>query len=235
MASQQFPLDIVKCSKTGTAYERLIEGQTDIIFVAEPSKAHVEELKAKGDEFVLTPIGSEAFVFFTNSQNPVQNLSIKQIQDIYSGKITRWKEVGGSWSKILPYQRPENSGSQTIMQNKVMKDITMLAQTKETYAGGMGEMISQVASYKNAKNSIGYSFMYYSTEMIRNNQIKYMAIDGVKPTPETVRYKTYPFTVPVYAVTLKSNQKENVSRFIQWILSEEGQGLVERTGYVPVK
>ncbi len=121
------------------------------------------------------------------------------------------------------------------MQNKVMKDIAMLEQTKETYAGGMGEMISQVASYKNAKNSIGYSFMYYSTEMIRNNQIKYIAIDGVKPTPETVRNKTYPFTVPVYAVTLKSNQKENVSRFIQWILSEEGQGLVERTGYVPAK
>ena len=235
VASEHFPLDIVKCSKTGTAYERLIEGQTDIIFVAEPSKAHVEELKAKGDEFVLTPIGSEAFVFFTNAKNPVQNLSIKQIQDIYSGKITRWNEVGGTWSKILPYQRPENSGSQTIMQNKVMKDIAMLEQTKETYAGGMGEMISQVASYKNAKNSIGYSFMYYSTEMIRNNQIKYIAIDGVKPTPETVRNKTYPFTVPVYAVTLKSNQKENVSRFIQWILSEEGQGLVERTGYVPAK
>ncbi|HBW34968.1 substrate-binding domain-containing protein [Desulfosporosinus sp. BICA1-9] len=235
VASERFPLDLVKCSKTGTAYERLIAGQTDIIFVAEPSKAHVEEIKAKGDEFVLTPIGSEAFVFFTNSKNPVENLTIKQIQDIYSGKITRWKEVGGQWNKILPYQRPENSGSQTVMQNKVMKGITMLEQTKETYAGGMGEIISQVASYKNAKNSIGYSFMYYSTEMIKNNQIKYLAIDGIKPTPETVRNKTYPFTVPVYAVSLKSNKKENVSRFLDWILSEEGQSLIEKTGYVPAK
>lgn len=115
-----------------------------------------------------------------------------------------------------------------------MKDIAILAQTKETYAGGMGEMNSQVASYKNAKNSIGYSFMYYSTEMIRNNQIKYIGIDGVKPTPETVRNKSYPFTVPVYAVTLKSNQKENVTSFLKWGLSEEGQSLVEKTGYVPL-
>ena len=171
MASEQFPLDLVKCSKTDTAYERLIEGQTDMIFVAEPSKAQVEKIKAKGDEFVLTSIGSEAFVFFTNSKNPVENLTIKQIQDIYSGKITRWQEVGGPWNKILPYQRPENSGSQTVMQNKVMKGITMLEQTKETYAGGMGDIISQVASYKNAKNALGYSFMYYSSEMIKNNHI----------------------------------------------------------------
>ena len=224
----------MKCSKTDVAYERLIAGQTDIIFVAEPSKAQLEAIKARGDEFVLTPIGSEAFVFFTNSKNPVENLSLNQIQAIYSGKITRWSEVGGPWNKILPYQRPENSGSQTVMQNKVMKGITMLEQTKETYAGGMGEIISQVASYRNAKNALGYTFMYYSTEMIRNKQIKYLAVNGVKPTPETVRNKTYPFTVPVYAVTLKSNQQENVSRFLQWVLSEEGQSLIEKTGYVPV-
>ncbi|MHB8076085.1 PstS family phosphate ABC transporter substrate-binding protein [Desulfosporosinus fructosivorans] len=235
VASEKFPLDLVKCSKTGTAYERLIAGQTDIIFVAEPSKAHLEAIKAKGDEFVLTPIGSEAFVFFTNSKNPVEDLTIKQIQDIYTGKITRWKEVGGQWNRILPYQRPENSGSQTVMQNKVMTGIIMLEQTKETYAGGMGEIISEVAGYKNAKNAIGYSFMYYSTQMIKNNQIKYLSIDGIKPTPETVRNKTYPFTVPVYAVSLKSNQKENISRFLSWVLSEEGQSLVEKTGYVRAK
>jgi phosphate transport system substrate-binding protein len=234
VSSDQFPLDIVKCSKTDGAYERLLAGQTDVIFVAEPSKAQVERVKALGDEFVLTPIGSEAFVFFTNSTNAVENLSVKQIQDIYSGKITRWSEVGGPWNKILPYQRPENSGSQTIMQNKVMKGISMLEPTKETYAGGMGDVITQVASYKNSKNALGYTFMYYSTQMIRNHQIKYLAINGIKPTPETVRNKTYPFTVPVYAVTLKSNKKENVSSFLKWVLSEEGQRLIEKTGYVSI-
>lgn len=235
IASEDYPLNIVKCSKTDGAYDRLIRGETDVIFVAEPSKAQLEAIKAKGDEFILTPIGSEAFVFFTNINNPVEGLSVKQIQDIYSGKITNWKEVGGPTTRILPYQRPENSGSQTVMQNKVMKSLAMLEPTKETYAGGMGDMISRVASYKNAKNSIGYSFMYYSTAMVKSNQIKYLAIDGVKPTPGTVQNKTYPFTVSVYAVTLKSNTKENVNRFVQWIISEEGQSLVRTTGYVPVK
>lgn len=73
--------------------------------------------------------------------------------------------------------------------------------------------------------------MYYSSEMINNNQIKYLAIDDVKPTQETIINNTYPFTVPVYAVTLKSNQDENVLKLIDWILSEEGQSLVFKTGY----
>lgn len=232
--AESFPLNIVRCSKTNGAYQRLIDGDTDIIFTAEPSKDQLETVKKKGDEFVLTPIASEAFVFFTNVRNPVEGLTIKQIQDIYSENITNWKEVGGNNSKILPFQRPQDSGSQTIMQNKVMKDIEMMKPDIKTFAGGMGEIIREVAGYKNAKNSIGYSFMYYSSSMIKNNQIKYIAIDGVKPTPETVRNKTYPFTVPVYAVTLKSNKKENVSKMIDWILSEEGQELIEKTGYVPL-
>ena len=235
VASTSFPLNIVKCSKTSEAYENLINDKTDIIFAAEPSGAQREKIKARGDEFVLTPIGSEAFVFFTNRRNPVDNLTVKQIQDIYSGGITNWKAVGGENKSILPYQRPEDSGSQTIMQNRVMKDIPMCKPTKETYAGGMGEVISQVAGYRNAKNAIGYSFMYYSSAMIKNNQIKYISIDGVKPTADTVRSGEYPFTVPVYAVTLKSNADKNVARLIDWILSAEGQSLVEKTGYVPAR
>lgn len=233
--NSSFPLNIIQCTKTNQAYERLINGETDIIFVAEPSKDHINRIKEKGDDFELTPIGSEAFVFFTNIKNPVDSLTIEEIQKIYSGEITSWKEVGGLKHNILPYQRPQNSGSQTIMENKVMKDIKMIAPTERTFAGGMGGIIREVASYKNAKSAIGYSFMYYSSKMIKNNQIKYIGVNGIKPTKETVRNKSYPFTVPVYAVTLKSNKKENVTKFIDWILSDEGQSLIEKTGYVPAK
>ncbi|QUH27294.1 substrate-binding domain-containing protein [Serpentinicella alkaliphila] len=232
VSSEHYPFSIIRCSKTGTAYERLIKGEADIIFVAEPSKAHLEEVKKMGDEFVLTKIGSEAFVFFTNSKNPVQDLSLEEIQAIYSGNIRNWREVGGRKGRIIPYQRPENSGSQTVMQNRVMSGIEMLAPTKETYAGGMGDIINRVAGYKNSKNAIGYSFMYYSSEMIQNDQIKYLSINGVKPTKETIINNTYPFTVSVYAVSLKSNRDENLLKFIDWILSEEGQSLVSKTGYI---
>lgn len=235
VSSEEYPLNIVKCSKTTEAYERLIKGDTDIIFVAEPSKQHLQVIREKGDDFVLTPIASEAFVFFTNIKNPIDNLNVTQIQDIYSGKIKNWREVGGLNKEILPFQRPENSGSQTIMQNKVMKNIKMAEPDIETYAGGMGDIIKKVASYKNAKNSIGYSFLYYSNSMIKNNQIKYIAVDGVKPTMETVRNKTYAFTVPVYAVRLKSNKNENVLKLIEWIISDEGQEIIAKTGYIPIK
>ena len=72
--------------------------------------------------------------------------------------------------------------------------------------------------------------------MINNQQIKFISVDGVKPSPETIRNKTYPFTVPVYAaVTLKSNEDENVLKFLEWLLSEEAQILVEKTGYTSIK
>ncbi|ABR49082.1 ABC-type phosphate transport system periplasmic component-like protein [Alkaliphilus metalliredigens QYMF] len=232
VSSEEEPFDIIKCTKTGTAYERLINGETDIIFVAEPSQGHIELAKVKGEEFNLVPIGYEAFVFFTNARNPVDNLTIKEIQEIYAGKITNWREVGGENRSILPYQRPENSGSQTVMENQVMQEIQMLPPTETTYAGGMGDIITQVAGYKNARNCIGYSFMYYSSEMINNNQIKHISVNGIGPSSENIRNKTYPFTVPVYAVTLKSNEDENVKRFVEWVLSDEGQSLVEQTGYV---
>lgn len=235
VSSEAFPYSIVKCSKTQQAYENLMNGKADVIFAAEPSEAQTERVKWRGDEFDLTPIGSEAFVFFTNVHNPVENLSVQQIQGIYSGRITNWRDAGGPDKGILAYQRPEDSGSQTIMQNKVMQGIPMMEPTVRTRAGGMGEVIRQVADYRNARNAIGYTFLYYSSSMVKDNRIKYIAVDHVPPMAETVRSRTYPFTIPVYAVTLKSNRSPNTAKLLDWILSAEGQRLIELTGYVPVK
>lgn len=229
------PYSIIKCSKTPEAYENLIYGKADMIFVAEPSKAHVEQIRSRGDDFVLTPIGSEAFVFFTNKKNPVEGLSVAQIRDIYTGRLTNWKNVGGRDAKILAYQRPENSGSQTTMQQKVMQGETMQEPTAITYAGGMGEVIRQVADYQNAENALGYTFMYYSSAMIGDNRIKHLKVDGVEPRPETVRNGEYPFTSHFYAVTRKSETNPKVAQLLEWIASEEGQSLVEKTGYVPLR
>ncbi len=111
----------VQCSSTMNAYDNLINGAVDIIFAARPSKQQMAEAKNKGIELKLTPIGREAFVFFVNAKNPVRALSTVQIQDIYSGKITGWKELGGRNKRIIAFQRPEGSGSQTMLQ-KLMED-----------------------------------------------------------------------------------------------------------------
>lgn len=223
----------VMVNKTPEAYNNLIEGRVDVIFAAGPSEQQIAAAKEKGVELTLTPIGREAFVFFVHAENPVQGLSTKQIRDIYSEEIYTWDEVGGDMDRIRAFQRPENSGSQTMLR-KIMGDTELMTPPTEDVVQGMGGIIEQTASYKNYPNALGYSFLYYATEMVRNGNIRLLAIDGVAPNKETIRNKTYPFAAEFYAVTAGTDNP-NVPKLIEWILSEQGQSLVEKTGYIPVK
>jgi len=222
----------VMCNNTIGAFKRLINGEVDIIFTARPSQQQMEEAKSKGIEFELTPIGREAFVFFVNAKNPVSGLTTSQIQDIYSGKITNWKEVGGKNDRIRAFQRPENSGSQTMLQ-KLMEGKTLMTPPKEDVITGMGGIIAQTASYRNYKNALGYSFLFFATEMVQNNQIKLLAVDGIYPDKNTIKNNEYPLVTEFYAITAGSTNP-NIKPFIEWILSPQGQYLVEKTGYTSV-
>jgi phosphate transport system substrate-binding protein len=225
---------IVMCTQTNLAYENLINGNVDIIFCAEPSRNQIAQAAERGLEFILTPIGIDAFVFFVNRMNPINNISSRQIQGIYSGEITNWQAVGGENAVIIPYQRPKDSGSQTILENIIMADTPIMEPLKENVVGGMGGIVEQVSDYRNYINAIGYSFLFFTSEMVRNDEIKLLSIDGVLPTRETIQSNKYPFSGTFYAITT-GNETENTKRFIEWILSEEGQYLVERTGYIPIR
>jgi len=226
--------NIALCTTTKTAYKRLIAKEADIIFVAGSSKEQEQGAKDKGVEMEFTLIGHEAFVFFVNSKNSIDNLTVEQIKGIYSGKIVNWKEVGGVDKVIKPFQREEDSGSQTRMVS-LMGDTSLLTPTEEYRSTGMSRIITNVAQYRNYDTAIGYSFLFYSTSMVKNNNIKLLNIDGVKPTRENIANKTYPLTTQFYAVTLKGNENKNIKPFIKWILSEQGQELVAKTGYTPLK
>ena len=230
----------VTCTGTIEAYERLIHGKTDIIFCAAPSKDQLALAERMGIELHLTPIGREAFVFFVNSENPVEGLTVEEIQGIYTGEITNWKELGGKWQKIRPYQRAENSGSQSALL-RLMEGLPLMEPEKEDRISGMGGIITQVAGYRNHKNAIGFSFRFYSTEMVENEQIRLLALNGVKPTKETIRSGAYPISSNFFAVTASpigepapEETNEDLRAFIDWILSEQGQEIIEKTGYVGV-
>jgi phosphate transport system substrate-binding protein len=171
----------VMSNQTAGAYENLIKGRVDIIFAASPSKHQLEDAKRRGVELTLTPIGREAFVFFVNSKNNVDGFSTTQIQDIYSGIITNWKELGGHNGRIRAFQRPENSGSQTMLQ-KLMEG----------------------------------------------------KVDGIYPVKNNIKNKEYPLAVEFYAVTAGS-ENPNIEPFIEWILSSQGQSLVDKTGYISLE
>lgn len=224
----------LKCTKTSDAYVRLMDREADIIFVAGPSEAQLEAAEAKGVKMKFTPIGKEAFVFFVNAKNNVDSLTVSEIQDIYSGKITNWSEVGGKNHLIKAFQRPKNSGSQTSLE-KFMDGKELMKPIEENIVDGMGGIIDKTASYKNYKTAIGYSFRYFSADMVKNNQIKHLAINGVKPTKESIKDGSYPISDFFYAVTLEDNDNPNVDSFIEWMIGEQGQYIIEETGYVGIK
>lgn len=227
-------LESVKVSKTSEAYERLIKGEVDVIFVAQASKAHQKLAADKNIKLNLTPIGKEAFVFMVSQQNPLTSLSAQQIRDIYSGRVKQWSEVGGGTENIMAFQRPENSGSQTVMLAKVMQNEKMRAPLQEEKVQGMGGAVKRVAAYRNASQSIGYSFRYYATRMQNTAAIKLLAVDGIAPTAENIRNGTYPFTVDVFMATA-GEPKPSTRKLMDWMLSKPGQKLIEDTGYVPLR
>ena len=222
---------LITCTRTNEAYERLINGDADIIFVAEPSDAQVAAASEKNIEFEMTPFGKEAFVFIVNRSNPLENITLDQIRDIYSGRITDWDTLGVSGlGDIMAYQRPENSGSQTALQ-KLMGDIPLMEAPEGVVAWDMGDIIDTI-EYRNLPNAIGYTFRFFCTELT-DNDVKMLSINGVAPTVENIRSGAYPITSTLYAVTRKGDDNPNTASFLEWIQSDQGMELVEKSGYVP--
>jgi len=225
---------IFEYNNTPGGYRLLAEKETDIFIGVYPSdeqRAYAEENQTT---FEYTPIGTEAFVFFVHKDNPITNLTTEQIKDIYSGKITNWKDVGGKNEKIAAFQRNEGSGSQSMLK-RFMGDTPITDAPTEMVNDLMAGIIEQVADYKSKTNSIGFSFRYYVEGIIKNPDIKMISIDGAAPTSENIRNGSYPILTPIYAVTYKENQNGNVDKLLDWILSDEGQYIINETGYVGIK
>ena len=221
---------LITCTKTNRAYERLIDGEADIIFVAGPSDEELALAAEKGVEFDMIPIGREAFVFIVNKDNPLDGVTVDQIRDVYSGKITDWSQLGVEGvGPIVAYQRPKNSGSQTALE-KLMGDVPLMEAPQGVVAWDMGDIVDTV-EYRNLPNALGYSFRFFCKEMM-GSDVKLLAVDGVAPSVENIRDDSYPITTTVYAIRLKGNDNPNVVALLDWIQSPQGMELVEKSGYV---
>lgn len=224
---------VFEYNNTVGGYKLLGEKLTDIFIGAAPSEEQIADAEEKGTTFVYTQIAYEAFVFFVHKDNPVDSLTLEEIKGIYSGAITNWSEVGGKNERIVPFQRNEGSGSQSML-IRLMGDSPIIEPNMQTRVGGMGGIIEEVADYKNKSTSIGFSFRYYVEGIIKNPDIKVIAIDGVAPTVDNIRSNTYPIIAPVYAVTYEGNENPYVQELVDWMLTDEGQYIIEQTGYVGV-
>lgn len=205
-------------NNTVRGYKAIVDGTTDILFCAGPSEEQKRYAEEKGVELVYVPIGLEAFVFFVNEKNPVYDLTVDQIRKIYSCEYTNWKEVGGANRIINPVTRLEGSGSQTAF---------------EAFMGD--HKIGKKSPLAITGASIGFSFRYYMDGIVENDAVKMLSLNGVYPSAENIQNRSYPIVVQFYAIYRADNENENIPALIEWLLSEEGQELIEKSGYVKIK
>lgn len=228
--------DLIQFNKTTESYRKLMRGDADILIAAEPAEVIWEEKESEYNfDWEMEPFAVDGLVFVVNENNPVDNLTIEQVQKIYSGEITNWSQVGGHNIDIIPFQRNEEAGSQTAMLKHVMKDVPIMEAPKEHTSGSMGELIEAVSSYNNLAGAIGYTVYYYADDMKMADGLKILSIDGVEPCDDTIRSGKYPFLNNYYVLTAAKLPKDDPARVMyEWLLSEEGQKLVAHEGYVSV-
>ncbi len=221
---------------TSKAYYNLIDKKCDLIFVSEPSDDILSRAKKAGVEFEMVGIGRDGFVFVINQENPVDTLTIEEIQKIYTGEITNWKEVGGEDIPILAYQREPNSGSQNLMEKMVMKGLAMANAPSELILNTMYGLIDSVAAYENSRSALGYSIYLYAKDQYVKDSIKFLSINGVYPTDESIADGSYPLSKIVYAIFRSDEPADSpVRRLVEWLRTPEGQKAVEAGGYVGYK
>lgn len=203
---------------TVRGYQAIVDGTTDILFCAGPSAEQVQYAEDKDVELVYVPIGLEGFVFFVNEKNPVENLTVEQIRKIYACEYTNWSEVGGANRVINPVTRLEGSGSQTAF---------------ESFMGDY--VIGRKSPFALTGASIGFSFRYYMDGIVENDAVKMISLNGVYPSAENIANRTYPIVAQFYAIYRADNDNPNIPVLIDWLLSDEGQTLIEETGYVRIR
>ena len=211
------PDSAMQYKNTVRGYRAIVDGDTDILFCAGPSAAQKAYAEEKNVELVYVPIGLEAFVFFVNENNPVNSLTTAQIRDIYGGVCTNWKQLGGANRTINPVTRLAGSGSQSAM---------------DAFMGG--REIAPKSLFAVTGASIGFSFRYYMDGLVGNDSVKMLALNGVYPSAENIRNRSYPIIAQFYAIYRADNTNPNIPVLIDWILSDEGQSLIEQSGYVRI-
>jgi len=223
----------VMTSQTHGAFMNLIDGDADIILthrtISSDEKAHAN---AAGVTLIETPIALDAFVFVVNKNNPVKTLTVSQIQEIYTGEITKWSEVGGNNMDINVFTRPRNSGSEEVMRELVMGDLQP-ADFPEAAIGSMALVFYEVI---NDANSICYTFNNYKDVIARKNcdEVPILAINDICPNENTVKNNTYPFISKVH-VAIRSDLDHNsmAYKLYEWLQSENAKYTITECGFIP--
>lgn len=215
----------VKGGGSGVGIAALIDGTCDIANSSRAmKKEEVEKAKGKGINPVEHVIAKDGLAIVVHPSNPVKALTVEQVRDIYSGRISNWREVGGKDMKIVVVSRDSASGTYEAFHELVLKgdklrgDALLLASNQA--------VATTVAQTEGAIGYIGLGYL--------SSSVKALDIDGVKPSKETVVNGSYKLSRPLFMYT-NGEPKGLVKEFIDFVLSPEGQKIVEEQGFVAVK
>jgi phosphate transport system substrate-binding protein len=225
---------------SGTGIAALVNGTTQLANSSRPIKGEEKDAaKKNGIEVVELKTALDGLAVVVNSANPVNELSIKQVGMIYSGYTNDWKQVGGPAKKIIRYSRESNSGTYVFFKEHVLlnRDYAADSQTMP----GTSALAEAVAK---DPNGIGYGGVAYFAGnpklkilKIRKDEkgaaISPMGSDG-KPNYQAVWSGTYPIARYLYVYSA-GQPKGAAKAYLDWILGPEGQAIVEKMDYIPVK
>jgi phosphate transport system substrate-binding protein len=215
---------------SGVGITALINGTTDICNASRPMKqTEIEKLKARYNTLgVQIPCAKDGITIFLNETNKVQELTLKQLGDIYTGKIRNWKEVGGNDAEIRMYGRENSSGTYTYFHDEVVK---------ADYAASVQSLPGTAAvvnAVKKDVNGIGYGGAAYAVGVKHAKVKKDANSTAFLPTAESIGKGEYPITRFLY-MYLRNRPTGETKKYIDWILSSEGQLVVTEVGYFPYK
>jgi phosphate transport system substrate-binding protein len=215
---------------SGIGISALINGTTDIADASRPMKqTEIEKLKARYNTLgVEIPCARDGVTIFLNDANKVNELTLKQISDIYTGKIKNWKELGGENAEIRLYGRENSSGTYTYLHDEVVK--ADYASTVQSLPG----TAAVVNAVKKDVNGIGYGGAAYALGVKYAKVKKDASSTAYAPSAETIAKGQYPITRYLY-MYLRNRPTGETKKYIDWILSSEGQTVVTEVGYFPYK
>ncbi len=203
----------------------LLNGSVDIADASRPMKEkEIEKAKKKGINPIETIIAKDGIAVIVNKKNKIKNITIEQIEKIYTGEITNWKELGGADLPIIVISRDISSGTYEAFEKlalhhkKVLPSALNLASNKAC-----------AATVTTTEGAIAYIGLGYV-----NDNMNILKVNGIIPTQKTVINGTYPLSRPLYIYT-NGKPKGNIKLFIDFILSNEGQKIVKSVGYIPIQ
>lgn len=215
---------------TGVGLSALLDQTTDIGMASRAIKfGEKMKVKAAGEELEEVPIAYDALAVVVHPSNPVKQLTRRQLEDIFRGKVTNWKQVGGDDRKIVVYSRETSSGTYEFFKESVLKNKNYMSSSLSMPATG-----AIIQSVSQTRGAIGYVGLAYVSPRIKTLRVSYDGEHFASPTLENAINKTYPIVRPLFYYYNKKNSA-SVAPLLDFILSPAGQEIIKKSGYIPVE